>query len=418
MHKARKYAGNPLLTADKEWEGRGVYLYGTVLREDGKFRMWYQSHGHAAGYLCCYAQSDDGLHWTRPSLGVCEFAGGRDNNLFATRTDPEGQWHNTTILPDYQTPRSERKYTALFWGTQAHGLCAAYSPDGIRWTVDPENPVEHNWTGRGDVLTALWDPARGDYLCFHKMFAKGRSVALCWSKDLKRWYSHGDGLIFTRDADEPPGTQFYGMSPMRVGDTYVGLLWVLHSARESDNMDVQLAYSHDMITWQRPPGGTAFIERGAQGAFDSGCIMGVASQPVIVDDEMWLYYGGWNGRHGADAGTRRAGIGLAKLRLNGFCSLDTADEAATLLTRVIRGKGTRLVINAQAAQGQVCAEVLDAAGQVIPGYALADCDVMAADKVAHTVTWAGKEVLPSQAAEGIQVRFVLSAARLYSFAIQ
>ena len=39
--QARKHAANPLIIADRPWEG-GLKLYGTVLKDGGRYRMWYQ----------------------------------------------------------------------------------------------------------------------------------------------------------------------------------------------------------------------------------------------------------------------------------------------------------------------------------------------------------------------------------------
>ena len=65
FHAAQKYSGNPVIQRDRPWEGvaaiTGPYVYGTVLRDGGKLRMWYQilSRGNHVGY----AESDDGIHW-------------------------------------------------------------------------------------------------------------------------------------------------------------------------------------------------------------------------------------------------------------------------------------------------------------------------------------------------------------------
>ena len=67
-----------------------THFYGTVLQDGGKFRMWYYSAGWVAkpgetiqeGPIC-YAESDDGIRWTKPNLGQVEYKGSRDNNAIA-----------------------------------------------------------------------------------------------------------------------------------------------------------------------------------------------------------------------------------------------------------------------------------------------------------------------------------------------
>ena len=116
---------------DKPWEFSGpgnskrIYLYGTVLYDElmGKYRMWYfcrmgphwrfaggtyqipglyiprtdekpyhchvlraDSYGREfadndRGDLTCYAESDDGIHWSKPDLGIFAFNGRLDNNI-------------------------------------------------------------------------------------------------------------------------------------------------------------------------------------------------------------------------------------------------------------------------------------------------------------------------------------------------
>ena len=65
--KANK--GTPLLVADKPWEKVSLLRFGSVLLDGDRFRMWYGMNDHFLGY----AESDDGLSWTKPSLGVHEF---------------------------------------------------------------------------------------------------------------------------------------------------------------------------------------------------------------------------------------------------------------------------------------------------------------------------------------------------------
>jgi hypothetical protein len=61
----------PLLKAEKPWEDFTVN-FARVLRRGGTWHMWYNSYDHTYrhdqdAYLC-YARSDEGVRWTRPSL--------------------------------------------------------------------------------------------------------------------------------------------------------------------------------------------------------------------------------------------------------------------------------------------------------------------------------------------------------------
>jgi hypothetical protein len=90
--QAEKYAGNPVLTPgpDGAPDAGHAFIYGSVIRDGGKFRMWYLGmherqikRGNAPGWWrpMCYAESADGIHWTKPPLGLVEFNGNTANNI-------------------------------------------------------------------------------------------------------------------------------------------------------------------------------------------------------------------------------------------------------------------------------------------------------------------------------------------------
>ena len=64
VHPARKYSGNPVLDSG--------FLYGSVILEGGRYRMWYFARPGVG-----YAESADGIHWTRPELGLVKIDRGK-----------------------------------------------------------------------------------------------------------------------------------------------------------------------------------------------------------------------------------------------------------------------------------------------------------------------------------------------------
>ena len=77
LNPAEKSDANPILRADKPWEGREVRVDAVIYEEQEKlFRMWYSSD---AGI--CLATSKDGVHWEKPVLGLVEYKGSRQNNI-------------------------------------------------------------------------------------------------------------------------------------------------------------------------------------------------------------------------------------------------------------------------------------------------------------------------------------------------
>jgi hypothetical protein len=479
LHPARKYEGNPLLTKVAPWEGTGPYVYGTVLRDEagGGFRMWYHSYvGGRPDYFTLYATSTDGLRWTRPELNVVSdprLTGPNNVVLLGSGLPDFRQPHSPSVIFTPWDPDPARRYRMLYWDINAGspqrfaGLCLAYSPDGIHWSNHGANPV---FDVPSDVNDACWDPLAGRYLLHHKMWrvegkvqsAEGvdfpvgdvsywqgfdgprqvgdrwrvwggrvvdystdtprygmatveyarqpqfrRVVARAESADAIRWGSCRILFELPQDGDDA-GTSTYGMSGFPYEGMYVGLLRVMH---DELTIDLQLTYSYDDMDWRRCHDRTPFIGLGAAGSCDDGMVFS-STVPVVVRDELCFYYGGFDNDHAHDA---NATVCLAKLRRDGFVSLDAAADGE-LVTRPLIFAGTRLALNlACEAGGQATVELQNEQGQPLPGYALGDCDPVTGDAVTQIVRWRGSAALGALAGKAVKVRIALRRASLYAF---
>lgn len=121
----------PVLRPDTFADGKGVTIYGSVLREDGKFRMWY--HAIPADWdmqsdmsSIAYAESEDGIHWTKPALNILEHGPG-PNNLTNLGL------HSATVFIDPDGPPSCR-YRATGYG---HKRLFVTHPDIAEVTTRP-----------------------------------------------------------------------------------------------------------------------------------------------------------------------------------------------------------------------------------------------------------------------------------------
>ena len=205
------------------------------------------------------------------------------------------------------------------------GVSVAFSPDGLRWTKYHGNPVV---TRSSDSHTLLgWDDLHGKYVSFARPSVhegnKTRRIGRSTSDDFTTWTVPEDVLV--PDDDDPPGLEFYGMPVFKYHDLYIGQVLAYHTPPEEPQIrfmgtiDVQLAVSRDGIDWQRAGDRKPFIPNGPPGSLDAGEIY-MARGPVTVDDELWFYYSVCAVEHGI---TGRSGpICLAKLRLDGFVSMD------------------------------------------------------------------------------------------------
>jgi len=160
----------PVLTGDTDVDNRGVHIYGSVHHDGGRYRMWYQATAEpwirhdspAVGY----AESDDGIVWRKPSLGLVEVNGSKANNLCDLGVhDP-----SICILPDttpdrryFATGCIDARYQTEFYHRDARpplggGFYAAYSADGLHWELESPDPI---WQGHwADNICSVRHPAR------------------------------------------------------------------------------------------------------------------------------------------------------------------------------------------------------------------------------------------------------------------
>ncbi|MFT4557881.1 MAG: hypothetical protein ACI92S_003255, partial [Planctomycetaceae bacterium] len=70
----------------ESWEGNTSGYY-TVFRDGDLYRMIYRGWQHDAKMkaahkeVTCYAESKDGIHWSKPKLGLFEWNGSKENNI-------------------------------------------------------------------------------------------------------------------------------------------------------------------------------------------------------------------------------------------------------------------------------------------------------------------------------------------------
>ncbi len=68
-----------VLESSEPWE-RGTGGFFRVIEDGGKAKMYYGAFTEA-GHSLCYAESTDGLRWTKPALGLVSVNGNKNNNI-------------------------------------------------------------------------------------------------------------------------------------------------------------------------------------------------------------------------------------------------------------------------------------------------------------------------------------------------
>lgn len=175
---------------DAPWEGN-TCAYHTVFRDGPVCRMYYRaSHFPSTAVtakeehpeLTCYAESSDGIRWTKPDLGLVEFRGSTHNNIIWAGPGT----HNFAPFRDTRPgcPPDEQ-YKALALGKG--GLLALASADALSWRLLAGAPVITKGAFDSQNL-AYWDPARGCYVDYHRGFLQGvRAILTCTSADFLTW---------------------------------------------------------------------------------------------------------------------------------------------------------------------------------------------------------------------------------------
>lgn len=439
FHAATPFDGNPVLSADLPRTTLGAingpWVYGTVIRENNRFRLWYQLllNGNHVGY----AESTDGIQWTIPSLGIVPGPDKQPTGLVVSAWQPDRfnnvQCHIPSVLLRPQDPDPQRRYALYGFDGGSRGPRVAFSPDGLHWNypAQPANQPPRPLFESSDVVNFFRDPYQDRWAATWKTRnRRGRAVGVAVSRDGLEWQKILNAPVFGADDLDPSATQIYGMPVFAWQGLYLGLPWVyaaqyyrsgqysvekLHDAQRDSarTIDVQLAWSWDLISWNRPSVRQPLIPRGAPGRWDSGMIL-TARAPVVVGDELWFYYGGTDKVH--DDPRVRAAIGLAKLRLDGFCSMQPAGDAeGWLLTRREPCSIPRVTINARTSSaGSVTAEIVDRRGRVVRGFGREDCLAFQGDSVRHELTWRTTE-FPQAGFGDYRFRFFLRQAELYSW---
>ena len=86
-----------------------------------------------------------------------------------------------------------------------------------------------------------------------------------------------------------------------------------------------------------------------------------------------------------------------------------------ITTDPFRFDGEKLAVNLRAPMGELKAELLDPAGNALPGFALADCTSVHGDGLELPVTFTGGGRLEQWSGKPVRLRFQLTDASLYSF---
>ena len=429
-----------VLVHDRPWEGSGGG-YHTVFRDGPLYRMYYHAWQLtvAGGKLVtphpplgAYAESTDGIHWNRPDLGVCEFAGSKKNNLVWTAAGG----HDFTPFRDTNPKcRPDARYKAVASG--GGGLLAFKSLDAIHWSLLQEGPVMTGCAFDTQNL-AFWDSVRGQYRAYVRDFKEGRrDIRTATSGDFIHW-TKPEWLQYPGAPPEQLYTNqvkpYYRAPHLLVGfpTRYVDRGWsesmkrlpnLEHrKLRASANRRYGTALTEGLLMTSRDGRsfrrwGEAFLRPGPGwkenwkygDAYIAWHVVQTASAIPGTPDELSLYAteGYWTG---TSSQLRRY-----TLRMDGFVSVQAPLAGGEMLTRPLTFKGNRLVLNfSTSAAGSIQVEIQSPDGKPLEGFTLADCPEIYGDAIEREVAFKAGPDVSKLAGQPVRLRMVLKDADLYA----
>ncbi|MBL9114187.1 MAG: hypothetical protein JNJ83_04210 [Verrucomicrobiaceae bacterium] len=363
MAQPVRHPANPVLPRGPAGsvDANGVQFYGSILKENGRYRLWYvawdddsQSKTPSARWRAAYAESTDGIAWTKPNLGLVEYRGKKNNNLILMQP---GGWGfvNLKVIADPSDPDPSRRYkmtTHIYFrhNTRLGTLLPFTSADGLTWEpVHDVKPVKGELK-KADLLVPgfHFEPCGGLYQWDGFYYAttqnalpgvhhyQGRVVRLLRSRDFVHW----DGtntLAFVRT----PQHTYLGAGKSREGEqnhegisvwnrrnVLLGITGRWHGAAEWKDVTVDLGFviSNDGLHFREPKHEWTFLERGKDGSWDQGGLL-QGQGFENIGDQTFVYYGAWDPRHWQDQ-QKRGGVGIATLPRDRFAALsvDTSTE--------------------------------------------------------------------------------------------
>lgn len=144
------------------------------------------------------------------------------------------------------------------------------------------------------------------------------------------------------------------------------------------------------------------------GAYDCGCIY--ASAPIVIDDQIFLYYGGSNGTHN---GFRESSLNLATLPLDrwaGYCAGPSLGYITT--TALVLDQHTFSLNVATSETGSIRAALLTETGSALNGFEFDDCAPITGDGLRLSISWSRELAeLPNAP---VRLRFELRDATVFA----
>lgn len=400
-----------------------IAYYGTVIKVDGEYWMWYLGNDDAPGWYqrLCLAKSRDGLMWEKPNLGVYEHNGSKNNNVCDFPLD--GHIQACVVFYDPEDPDASKRFKLSFESPKYNKcMCVAFSPDGVHWTEYEHNPVgkvffeQSGGIKRDGVYYVNGQGHTGQYS------PKGaRSLVTYCSTDFIHWTQAGC-LGFSRDPLPPRPTFYGGVNGPQVhlgaglwnrGNVVVGFygMWEGHPSNDRNLvcMHLGLVITHDLLHFAEPVPDFPVVVAGEQ----KNNTRAAGHHPALmqgqgcenIGEETIFWYGLWpemdsNGVRAASWPRDRIG------HLEAF--VKPGQDAFTMTDRLhLTGKPARVSLNIDGLSeySAIRVSVLDEHFNPLPGYTAADCVQIVENGFKAPVRWGNKRTVQADRPVRLRIDF-------------
>lgn len=432
-HYPEYYSANPILRADKEWEKIGTkgaaftapFSDGVWYDEQsGKFKMWYMAGGGTYSTkntgVTCYAESTDGITWTKPNQSVV-----KGTNI----VDYNSERDASVVWLDKQENNSSKRYKMFLSERKDAKWQYTYktSSDGITWREAANSkPMADRSTVYKNPFRDVWS-----YSIRHNIRVNANKLVRA-----RDYNENSDPLTGTKNAEALLSSFWFGPWPNeerhpRYPDidpaiynqdavAYESIMlgyftvWqgpendVCAANNEIKRNQIMIGYSRDGYSWYREDMKPFMAVSETSSAWNNGNLQSVAGSPLIVGDKLYFYL---SGRKLTAGGQEITTTGLATLRRDGFVSMKGTGE---LLTAKLKFAGSYFYVNANIS-GELKVELLNTDGTVISGYSKNECKPIKGDTVKQQVEWNSNKTLTSLAGQNIRVKFYVTDGEIFSF---
>ncbi len=416
-----------VISFDKPWEGP-FCGYVTVFEDEGTYRMYYRGKRIASAdgvdEVTCYAESKDGINWTKPELGIHEYDGSTANNIILSNVAPYS--HNFIAFKDTRpdVPKAEQ-YKGMA-GTAESGLHAFFSADAIHWVMQENAIITDGAFDSQNV--AFWSESEQQYCAYFRVWHQGgfkgfRSVARATSKDFLTWTKAEE-----MDFGHTPREHIYinqTLPYFRAPHIYLGLAArfmpgrKVATAEEATAIGVNPKYANDCSD------NVLLTSRGGN-KYDRTFMDGFLKPEIGL--ENWTSRSNYPAWGIVPTGEREISVyitthyaqptvGLKRytLRPDGFAAVEAPYAGGEMTTKTLTFAGKSLYLNyATSAAGSIRVELLDDTGVIIPGFEANNCFEIIGNQIARAVRWGDSADLSALAGTPIRLRFVMKDADLYS----